>query len=629
MRRVVKSVKPLALVCDEPAEGAHVGLGTVVEGWAFSPAGVKEVSVWLDGERVARAELGLERPDVAREHPEWSGAERSGFRCRFEAVPAAASTRTAELVIVAEDGEGREAEVRRAIRPVEQVLVCDEPAEGADVGFGTVVSGWAFSPAGVRGVSVWLDGQRVGDAELGLERPDVAREHPEWSGAERSGFRCRFETTLTPPLPRTAGLAVVAEDGEGRRVEERRMVQAVEESPPPPMAGSLDIPMVRQPQDPASEAGWASPLVVYGWAVDTEGVDRIDVLLDGQVVAQAEYGLPREDVEVLQRAYRRLGLANRSGWLAVIPTEGFGPGQHTVSATLHGHSGALPLGSTTVSLLAENVRADPDRQRRLEAILRCPACGHELVRDEAGLVCSGCGRTIRSSEFGTLLFEETYADLDWRQTGVSSRHYPPGAAEVIAECREGLVLEIGAGMRENLPHVIQLDAIAYPTTDVSANGEALPFADESFDAVVACALLEHVSEPAAVVSEMRRVCKKGGRIYADCTSVHPYHGFPHHYFNATETGLDWLMREVGGATGTVMVADARATIALVLEAWLGSLEDPGTRDSVEKLPVGDLIAILKHPDRHDPDLYAALDNVFANGRRLVPPKVMFSGIRTR
>ena len=184
-------------------------------------------------------------------------------------------------------------------------------------------------------------------------------------------------------------------------------------------------------------------------------------------------------------------------------------------------------------------------------------------------------------------------------------------------------------MRENLPHVIQLDAIAYPSTDVSANGEALPFADESFDAVVACALLEHVSQPAAVIREMRRVCKMGGRIYADCTSVHPYHGFPHHYFNATETGLDWLMREVGGATGTVMVADARATIMLVLEAWLGSLEDPEIRDIVEKLPVGELISILKDPKKYDPDLYEALDNVFANGRRLIPPKVMFSGVRTR
>jgi SAM-dependent methyltransferase len=285
-----------------------------------------------------------------------------------------------------------------------------------------------------------------------------------------------------------------------------------------------------------------------------------------------------------------------------------------------------------VTLLADSVRADPERQRRFEALLRCPTCGHELARGESSLVCGGCGRTFGSNEFGTLLFDETYAGLDWRQAVATSHGYPPGAAEVIAECGDGLVLEIGAGLRENLPHVIQLDAIAYPNTDVSANGEALPFADESFDAVVACALLEHVSQPVAVVREMRRVCKIGGRIYADCTSVHPYHGFPHHYFNAMETGLEWLMHEVGGATGTVKAGNARYTVELVLDAWLGSLEDPEARDFVEKLPVGDLVAILKElkePKEHNLSRYATLDYVFANGRRLIPPKVMFSGVRTR
>jgi hypothetical protein len=132
-----------------------------------------------------------------------------------------------------------------------------------------------------------------------------------------------------------------------------------------------------------------------------------------------------------------------------------------------------------------------------------------------------------------------------------------------------------------------------------------------------------------VIREMRRVCKIGGRIYADCTSVHPYHGFPHHYFNATATGLEWLMREFGGASGTITMGDARVTIALVLEAWLGSLEDPETRAYVEGLAVSDLLALLNHPDEFDPNRYAALENVFANGRRLIPPKVMFSGIRTR
>lgn len=40
----------------------------------------------------------------------------------------------------------------------------------------------------------------------------------------------------------------------------------------------------------------------------------------------------------------------------------------------------------------------------------------------------------------------------------------------------------------------------------------LPFADESFDVVVTRYSFHHIREPARVLAEMRRVCRKGGRI---------------------------------------------------------------------------------------------------------------------
>jgi ubiquinone/menaquinone biosynthesis C-methylase UbiE len=163
---------------------------------------------------------------------------------------------------------------------------------------------------------------------------------------------------------------------------------------------------------------------------------------------------------------------------------------------------------------------------------------------------------------------------------------------------------------------------------VVADAEALPFADESFDGVVASNLLEHVAVPANVIREMRRVCKVGGRIYADWTSVHPYHGFPHHYFNATETGLEWLMGEVGGSTGAVTPADGKDTVRMVLEAWLRNLEDPVAREVVAGMSADELVKFLARPGQ-SPELHAALGNVSANGRRLIPPKVAFTGVRTR
>jgi SAM-dependent methyltransferase len=45
---------------------------------------------------------------------------------------------------------------------------------------------------------------------------------------------------------------------------------------------------------------------------------------------------------------------------------------------------------------------------------------------------------------------------------------------------------------------------------VVADAVSLPFADRSFDLVVACEILEHVERPASVLEELRRVC--AGRI---------------------------------------------------------------------------------------------------------------------
>ena len=509
--------------------------------------------------------------------------------------------------------------------PTTVLLECDTPAEGAEVTRGTDVGGWAYSPDGIREVSIRLDGQVVGWVEIGLERPDVAQDHPDWPGAERSGFRHRLG--VVPASAETAELVIVAEDGRGRRAEVRRSVRTVE-PPPPPMAGSLDIPKWRDSGDPLKVMGWSSPLVVHGWASAPEGVDRIDVLLDGRVVGQAEHGFPREDVEEGQQDYRRLGLAEHSGWTAVIPTEGFEPGEHELSAIVHGQSDTLPLGPTTIWLREGNVRDDPARGRRIDTLLRCPKCGGPLERGETGLACGGCGHQIRTNEFGTLLVDETYAGLDWRQAGATNHGYPSEAVEIILDNQDGLVLDIGAGLRENLPNVVQLDALAYPNTDIVADAEALPFADESFDGVVASNLLEHVAVPANVIQEVRRVCKVGGRIYVDFTSVHPYHGFPHHYFNATETGLDWLMREVGAASGTVTAFDGKDTVWMVLEAWLGSMEDPAVRDIVSGMTVSDLIPFLKHP-ANNPEHHAALAKASANRRRLIPPKVAFDGVRER
>lgn len=70
-------------------------------------------------------------------------------------------------------------------------------------------------------------------------------------------------------------------------------------------------------------------------------------------------------------------------------------------------------------------------------------------------------------------------------------------------------------------------------------GEMLPFADESFDAVLSFDVLEHVHDVAATLDECHRVLRPGGRIWL----VFPgyFHPIEHHLSLVTRTPcLHWL-----------------------------------------------------------------------------------------
>lgn len=78
------------------------------------------------------------------------------------------------------------------------------------------------------------------------------------------------------------------------------------------------------------------------------------------------------------------------------------------------------------------------------------------------------------------------------------------------------VLEIGAGIGitpRYLPsaNLICTDVEANPWIDALADGQSLPFADASFDAVVCIAALHHMHHPLLALREMARALKPGGK----------------------------------------------------------------------------------------------------------------------
>ena len=129
------------------------------------------------------------------------------------------------------------------------------------------------------------------------------------------------------------------------------------------------------------------------------------------------------------------------------------------------------------------------------------------------------------------------------------------------------VLDVGCGAKpyEPLfaPHAasfVGVDPVENPHAELKGSVEALPVDDGSFDIVLCNQVLEHCDDPAAAVSELRRVTAPGGRVLASTHGVMPYHPSPTDYWRWTHAGLEKLFRE-NGEWASVRVSPASGTTA--------------------------------------------------------------------
>jgi ubiquinone/menaquinone biosynthesis C-methylase UbiE len=76
-----------------------------------------------------------------------------------------------------------------------------------------------------------------------------------------------------------------------------------------------------------------------------------------------------------------------------------------------------------------------------------------------------------------------------------------------------MTLNIGSGTRHRQDDEIAFDINLMSCPDVCGNAEQLPFKDETFDAIKAIHVLEHVDDILAVMNECMRVLKEDGLMY--------------------------------------------------------------------------------------------------------------------
>ncbi len=137
--------------------------------------------------------------------------------------------------------------------------------------------------------------------------------------------------------------------------------------------------------------------------------------------------------------------------------------------------------------------------------------------------------------------------------------------------------------------MVNYEIVNYDSTDVVGVAEELPFKDNSFDAVISVAVLEHVRDPFRAAREIARVLKPGGKLFCCVPFLQAFHGYPNHYYNMTYAGLanlfpdlKVLQQAVYPSTGPIH------TLVWFFRNWLDGLEGK-TREDFLDMRVRDLI----------------------------------------
>jgi len=196
--------------------------------------------------------------------------------------------------------------------------------------------------------------------------------------------------------------------------------------------------------------------------------------------------------------------------------------------------------------------------------LSCVVCGARVVVHPDSVRCGSCATVFECvNGVPVMVAPEERAHLRgvpqkkalgtasvkarWKRrcTPPSPSEYLPGhlgAAQALAAWPLGsAILEVGSGVRRIRDDVLNLEIDLFENVDIVANATRLPFLDETFDLVICEAVLEHVPNPQAIVSEIIRVLRPGGQVYVEVPFLQGFHADPHDYQRYTLPGLRTLL----------------------------------------------------------------------------------------
>ena len=317
-----------------------------VQGWVVCLVQIESVEAFIDGARIGKAEFGRVREDIEKMHPGYPNARFSGFALVADVSGHGSGSKTIAIKATARGGI-----VRVATAPVE---ITELPTAGAsipDLGFHyhcdevtltrtgrLTLRGWAVCPSPGT-VVVFLDGEKMGHAEPGPERPDIGNLFPGLAHARQPSFTFNAQTGRSFTGEHLVTLQLCREDGQTHEALLPVFAGGGNASHALAATGDPDIKLYIDTPNLIGglvDAPVRGNLDISGWALARAGVAAIEIAIDNTPVALADHGLRRLD---LTGVFPDWADALASGYQALLPHRFLPKGSHRVSVTLRDKAG--------------------------------------------------------------------------------------------------------------------------------------------------------------------------------------------------------------------------------------------------------------------------------------------------
>jgi hypothetical protein len=331
-------------------------------GWALDDDGVAAVDILVDNSFIGRARYGESRPDVNAIFPGFPDGVKSGWFFALDTTNYLNGEHVVTARVISKAGEARLLNAHvfqfdnntHNLDPFGEI---DFPSDNSDA-FGkcnlaeqprrfTVISGWALDAGveigdgGIGYVELLIDGSIYANSRrdcvhspitgaysncYGQRRLDVERTFPRLRDAPNAGFRFVLDVGELVNFGYAEGhhiLTIRAGDVTGQVAN---IADVNVDFFCDPLQGQIDQGAIGAIDAVSEQPQATGVLVISGWALDPDRIERILIYVDGSFVGNATYGFPRPEVT---NEYPGFPDTFAPGWIFNLDTTKFSHGFHS------------------------------------------------------------------------------------------------------------------------------------------------------------------------------------------------------------------------------------------------------------------------------------------------------------